>query len=425
MTRDKSQELHKKVLFSLFILCVCRLGSHIPIPGIDGIALQEFTSKHQGGILGMLDILSGGSLSRMSIFALAIIPYITASIITQILSFAYPSIKELQKEGERGRKKLGQITIAITTLIATGQAYAIATGLGHLGDIVVIQNSTIFISSTIITLLTGTMSLIWLADQVGKYGLGNGSSLIIFTGIVTSIPEGTIRAFELCRTGAVDITALLFLIMAVSIVLSLIIFVEQSYRKIPIYYPKRQMGNKLYGGEKTYLPMKINAAGVIPPIFAGTILLSPVSVLNFTQPSTKFAQWLLVNLGHGKPLFTLLYMALIICMSFIYTSVSINLEDTSENLRKHGAYVPGRRPGSNTTEFFLDVSHKLTFIGATYLCIICILPETITGKIAPSLYFSGTSVLIVVNVVLDTMTQIQTFMFNKKYESVVKKMRIK
>ncbi len=424
MTTYKSKELYQRILFSIFVLIVCRTGAHIPIPGIDSLLMQEVTQSNQGGLLSIFNMLSGGSLGRMSIFALAIMPYITASIIMQILSFTYPSIKEISKLGESGKRKISKITLYLTIALAIVQAYGIAKGLqSSYREVITMESMTIFSISTVITLLTGTLSLVWLAERINQKGLGNGSSLIIFVGIVSGLPSGVIHALELSRRGMLSILSLISIIAFVIAVISLVVFVEQSQRRIQIHYPRRQVGNKVYGGDKTYLPLKINTAGVIPPIFAGSLLSFLLTALNLVKTDSKISQWIASYLGQGKPVFLLLYMFLIVSISFFCAVSIFNAEETSENLRKYGAYVPGKRPGKNTTEYFSYVSIRLTALGALYLCCICVLPEMLFGQLAVTFALSGTSILIVVNVILDTLTQIQTFMFSGKYESLIKKIK--
>jgi preprotein translocase subunit SecY len=424
MTTYKSKELYQRILFSIFILIVCRTGAHIPIPGIDSLLMQEVTQSNQGGLLSIFNMLSGGSLGRMSIFALAIMPYITASIIMQILSFTYPAIKEISKLGESGKRKISKITLYLTIALAIVQSYGIAKGLqSSYREVITMESMTIFSISTVITLLTGTLSLVWLAERINQKGLGNGSSLIIFVGIVSGLPSGVIHALELSRRGMLSILSLISIIAFVIAVIALVVFVEQSQRRIQIHYPRRQVGNKVYGGDKTYLPLKINTAGVIPPIFAGSLLSFLLTALNLVKTDSKISQWIASYLGQGKPVFLLLYMFLIVSISFFCAVSIFNAEETSENLRKYGAYVPGKRPGKNTAEYFSYVSIRLTALGALYLCCICVLPEMLFGQLAVTFALSGTSILIVVNVILDTLTQIQTFMFSGKYESLIKKIK--
>lgn len=424
-TANKSKELYKRIFFSILILVICRIGSHIPIPGIDSVLMKEITLKYQGGgFLSMFNMLSGGSLGRMSIFALAIMPYITASIMMQILSFTYPSIKEMSKSGDLGKRKISQMTFYITIVLATIQAYGLSKGLqSAYKNVITIENMMLFSFTTIITLLTGTLSLVWLSEQINKKGLGNGSSLIIFVGIVSGLPSSIMQALELSRRGALSTLSLIAIFAFIILVISLVVFIEQSQRKIQIHYPRRQVGNKMYGGDKTYLPLKINTPGVIPPIFAGSLLSFLLTMTNFISPESKTAVWIMSYFGQGKPLFLLLYVILISSISFFCAAAIFNTEETSENLRKYGAYIPGKRPGKSTAEYFTYVSMRLTALGALYLCSICVLPEVLFGELALTFALSGTSVLIVVNVILDTITQIQTFMLSSKYDSLIKKIK--
>lgn len=422
----KSQELQQRILFSLMILLIFRLGAHIPLPGIDGIVMQDLAQKYQSGILGFLNTFSGGALGRMSIFALGIMPYILASITVQTLTIAFPSLKEIARSGESGKKKLGQITIYLTIALAIAQSFAIATALeSSCKRAIMLEDLRVFKAMAAITLLTGTIALVWLSDQINKRGIGNGSSLIIFVGIISGLPSGVARAFELARRGAISTPYLLGMLGCAVIVLALVVFVEQAQRKVHIHYPRRQVGSGMQGGDKTYLPLKINFSGVMPPIFAGALLSFPLALASLLGSESKIGEWIAINLSHGKPAFLLLDGLLIIGMSFFCTVALFNVEETAENLRKCGAYVPGKRPGKNTAEYLNYILIRLTTMGAAYLCCICILPEAILGQLAVTFALSGTSVLIVVSVVLDVATQIQTFLFSARYESLIRKVKLK
>lgn len=429
MYSKHQNDLTKKILFTLFILVICRVGSFIPIPGIDSIALSNFANQNQGGILGMFNMLSGGSLERMSIFALAIMPYITASIIIQLMTIAYKPLENLKKEGEVGKRKINQLSRYLTVLFAMFQAYGISVGLESTittnGAIVVID-PWIFKISTIMTLVVGTMFLMWLGERISSDGIGNGTSLIIFIGIISGLPSGVINMFELARKGVMSPIVTLLICFGVCLIIFIIIFFERAQRKILVQYPKRQVGNKVYGGDTTHMPLKLNTAGVIPPIFASSVLLFPTTIASFAASNdVGILNSIAIYLAHGKPLFIFLYITLIIFFSFFYTAIIFNSEDTANNLRKNGAYIPGRRPGKNTAEYFDYLLTRITAIGAIYLSFICIIPELMMNKMSVSFALGGTSFLIVVNVILDSFTQIQTYLFSARYEDLIKKMKLK
>jgi preprotein translocase subunit SecY len=421
-------ELSSRIIFTLSILLVCRIGSFVPIPGIDSVALASLAEQSQAGILGMFNMLSGGSLGRMSIFALAIMPYITASIIIQLMTIAYKPLENLKKEGETGRRKINQLSRYLTVLFAAFQAYGVAIGLESTitpyGAVVIIP-SLIFKVSTITTLVVGTMLLMWLGEQISSRGIGNGTSLIIFIGIVSGLPSAVIGMFELSRKGVMSPIAVIAICVGVVAMIATIIFFERAQRKVLVQYPKRQVGNKVYGGDATHLPLKLNTSGVIPPIFASSVLLFPATITGFSGDASEFMSVLSRYLGHGKPLFIFLYISLIMFFSFFYTAVVFNSEETTNNLRKHGAYVAGKRPGKNTSEYFDYLLTRLTVIGGLYLSVICVLPEVLMNKYSVAFALGGTSFLIVVNVVIDTFTQIQTHLFSSRYEGLVKKMKLK
>ncbi len=421
-------ELSSRILFTLSVLVVCRIGSFIPIPGIDSVALASLAERNQGGILGMFNMLSGGSLERMSIFALAIMPYITASIVIQLMTIAYKPLENLKKDGEVGRRKINQLSRYLTVLFAAFQAYGVTLGLEATitpyGPVVIID-SFIFKVSTVITLVVGTMFLMWLGEQISSRGIGNGTSLIIFIGIVSGLPSAVIGMFELSRKGAMSPIVVMTICAGVLAMIAVIIFFERAQRKVLVQYPKRQVGNKVYGGDSTHMPLKLNTSGVIPPIFASSVLLFPATISDFSSSDSEIMGMVSRYLGHGKPLFILLYVSLIMFFSFFYTAVVFNSEDTANNLRKHGAYVPGRRPGKNTAEYFDYLLTRLTVLGSLYLSVVCIVPELLMNKYSVAFALGGTSFLIVVNVVLDTFSQIQTHLFSSRYEGLVKKMRLK
>ncbi len=427
-SKKSSNDLVSRIVFTILILIVCRFGSFIPIPGIDSIALSSVAEKNQSGILGMFNMLSGGSLGRMSIFALAIMPYITASIIIQLMSVAYKPLENLKKEGEVGKRKVNQLSRYLTVLLASFQAYGVAISLESIvtntGPVVILAGF-FFRVTTVITLVVGTMLLMWLGEQITQRGIGNGTSLIIFIGIISGVPSAIISMFELSRKGALSPLIALAVCIGVVVLIAIIIFFEKAQRKLLVQYPKRQVGNKIYGGEATHMPLKLNTSGVIPPIFASSILLFPATLANFSNSNSETMGMLTYYLGHGKPVYILLYVALIMFFSFFYTAIVFNSEETANNLRKYGAYIPGKRPGKSTSDYFDYILTRLTVIGGIYLSVICVIPELLMNKYVISLSLGGTSFLIVVNVVLDTMTQIQTYLFSSKYEGLMKKVKLK
>ncbi|WP_016917439.1 preprotein translocase subunit SecY [Rickettsia honei] len=427
-SKKSGNDLVSRIVFTILILIVCRFGSFIPIPGIDSIALSSVAAKNQSGILGMFNMLSGGSLGRMSIFALAIMPYITASIIIQLMSVAYKPLENLKKEGEVGKRKVNQLSRYLTVLLASFQAYGVAISLESIvtntGPVVILAGF-FFRVTTVITLVVGTMLLMWLGEQITQRGIGNGTSLIIFIGIISGVPSAIISMFELSRKGALSPLIAIAVCIGVVVLIAIIIFFERAQRKLLVQYPKRQVGNKIYGGEATHMPLKLNTSGVIPPIFASSILLFPATLANFSNSNSEAMGMLTYYLGHGKPVYILLYVALIMFFSFFYTAIVFNSEETANNLRKYGAYIPGKRPGKNTSDYFDYILTRLTVIGGIYLSVICVIPELLMNKYVISLSLGGTSFLIVVNVVLDTMTQIQTYLFSSKYEGLMKKVKLK
>jgi preprotein translocase subunit SecY len=424
---SKATDLQQRLLFTLGALIIYRLGTYIPVPGIDPVALADIFNRNSSGILGMFDMFSGGSLGRMTIFALSIIPYITASIIMQLMTAIVPSLEVLKKEGEAGRKQINQYTRYLTVLLASVQAYGISVSL-EAAQGVVIDPGLFFRMTTVITLLGGTLFLMWLGEQITARGVGNGISLIIFSGIVANLPVALAGTFELGRTGALSpLLIMFFIVMAVGVI-ALIVFIERSLRKIQIQYPKRQMGNKMFGGESSHLPLKINVPGVIPPIFASSLLLMPVSIINLSSGGTGGAGWLVALnalMGRGQPLYLGVYIALIVFFAFFYTAIVFNPEDTSDNLRRYGGYIPGIRPGQPTADYLDYVLTRLTVLGAIYLSAVCILPELLISQYSVPFYFGGTSLLIVVTVTLDTVTQIQSHMMAHQYEGLVRKANLR
>ena len=415
-----ASDLKNRIIFTVFILCVYRFGTYVPLPGIDPEALQSLMETKQRGLLGMFNIFSGGAVSRMAIFALGIMPYISSSIIIQLLTGVSETFKNLKNQGEIGRKKITQYTRYGTVLLAAVQGYGVSVGLENSGTVVA-DPGFYFKLTTVITLVAGTIFLMWLGEQITQRGIGNGISLIIFSGIVAEIPRALASTFELGRTGALSVTTILFLFALVIFTVMFIVFIERAIRKILINYPKRQMGTKIYGGESSHLPLKINTAGVIPAIFASALLLLPITFSNFGfSESDTFIDFSSL-FSQGKPLYMLLYASGIIFFSFFYTSIVFNPKETAENLRKHGGYVPGIRPGERTAYFIEDILTKLTTIGALYLTLVCLMPEFLIAKYPIPFYLGGTSILIVVVVAMDTVSQVQTRLMSQQYERLIKK----
>ena len=415
-----ASDLKNRIIFTVLILCVYRFGTYVPLPGIDPEALQSLMETKQRGLLGMFNIFSGGAVSRMAIFALGIMPYISSSIIIQLLTGVSETFKNLKNQGEIGRKKITQYTRYGTVLLAAVQGYGVSVGLENSGTVVV-DPGFYFKLTTVITLVAGTIFLMWLGEQITQRGIGNGISLIIFSGIVAEIPRALASTFELGRTGALSVTTILFLFALVIFTVMFIVFIERAIRKILINYPKRQMGTKIYGGESSHLPLKINTAGVIPAIFASALLLLPITFSNFGfSDSDTFIDFSSL-FSQGKPLYMLLYASGIIFFSFFYTSIVFNPKETAENLRKHGGYVPGVRPGERTAYFIEDILTKLTTIGAAYLTLVCLMPEFLIAKYPIPFYLGGTSILIVVVVAMDTVSQVQTRLMSQQYERLIKK----
>ena len=415
-----ASDLRNRIIFTIFILCVYRLGTYIPLPGIDAQALQSLMESNQRGLLGMFNIFSGGAVSRMALFALGIMPYISSSIIIQLLTGVSETFKNLKNQGEIGRKKITQYTRYGTVLLATVQGFGVSVGLENSGTVVA-DPGFYFRLTTVISLVAGTIFLMWLGEQITQRGIGNGISLIIFSGIVAEIPRALASTFELGRTGALSASTILMIFSLVVFTVVFIVFIERAVRKILINYPKRQMGTKIYGGESSHLPLKINTAGVIPAIFASALLLLPMTFTNFGfSDSDTFINFSSL-FSQGKPLYMLLYASGIIFFSFFYTSIVFNPKETAENLRKHGGYVPGIRPGERTAYYIEDILTRLTTIGASYLTLVCLMPEFLISKYPIPFYLGGTSVLIVVVVAMDTVSQVQTRLMSQQYESLIKK----
>jgi preprotein translocase subunit SecY len=421
----KAEELKKRIWFTLGALIIYRLGTYIPVPGMDAVELARLVQQNSSGILGWINGLAGGALGRMAIFALNIMPYISASIIIQLMTTVSPHLEQLKKEGEQGRKKMNQYTRYGTVLLAALQAYGIAVGLEGQGG-VVIEPGYFFRASTVITLTGGTVFLMWLGEQITSRGIGNGISLIIFSGIVAELPSALAGTLELGRTGQLSTFLILGVIAMALIVVAFIVFMERAQRRILIQYPKRQVGNRIFQGDKSHLPLKLNTSGVIPPIFASSLLLLPITVANFSQgQGPDWLNVLTALLGRGQPLFLGLYIALIIFFAFFYTAIMFNPKDTADNLKKHGGFIPGIRPGERTAEYIDYVLTRVTLIGAIYLSLVCLLPELLSHYAAVPFYFGGTSLLIVVSVTMDTVSQVQGHLIAQQYEGLVKKARLR
>ncbi|MBO6480748.1 MAG: preprotein translocase subunit SecY [Pelagibacteraceae bacterium] len=415
-----SSDLRNRIFFTIIILSIYRLGTYVPLSGIDPFALQEVMASSQKGLMGMFNVFSGGAVKRMAIFALGIMPYISASIIVQLLTGVSDYFKNLKEQGEIGRKKITQITRYGTVFIAAMQGYGVSVGLENAGNLV-LTPGIYFKLMTTISLVAGTTFLMWLGEQITSRGIGNGISLIIFSGIVAEIPRALGSTFELGRTGALSPIMIISIFILIIITVMFIVFVERAMRKILINYPKKQVGNKVYGGESSHLPLKINTAGVIPAIFASALLLLPITFSNFGLSESDFFINFASLFSQGKPLYMLLYASGIIFFSFFYTSIVFNPKETAENLRKYGGYVPGIRPGERTAVYIENILMKLTTIGACYLTLVCLMPEFLIAKYPIPFYLGGTSVLIVVVVAMDTVTQVQTRLMSSQYESLIKK----
>jgi preprotein translocase subunit SecY len=425
----QAKELKNRIWFTLGALIVYRLGTYIPLPNIDPTALSALMQQNSGGVLGIFNMFSGGALGRMTIFALNIMPYITASIIMQLMTVVSTNMAALKKDGEAGRRKITQYTRYATVVLAAFQGFGIAVGLEGMtggGSNVVIDPGFFFRATTVCTLVGGTIFLMWLGEQITARGIGNGISLIIFAGIVAELPSALASTFSMGRTGDLSTFIILGLMLLAVAVIAFIVFMERAYRRIIVQYPKRQQGNKIFGGESSHIPLKLNTAGVIPPIFASSILLFPATIAGFSgEDISPMLQTIVQYVSHGQPLYIALYVAIIVFFCFFYTSIVFNPDETASNLKKNGGFVPGRRPGKNTSEYFDYVLTRLTVIGAIYLSVVCILPELLIKEFSVPFYLGGTSLLIVVNVLLDTVGQIQTHLFAHQYEGLIKKSKLK
>ena len=427
---SKATELKKRIWFTLGALVIYRLGTYIPLPGIDSSVVAQIFNQQAGGIIGMLDMFAGGALSRMSIFALNIMPYISAAIIMQLMTAVSPHFAAMKKEGEAGRKKINQYTRYGTVLLATFQAYGLAVGMesmqGTQGSGAVLNPGLFFRATTVITIVGGTIFLMWLGEQITQRGVGNGISLIIFAGIIAELPAAIAQTLDMGRTGALPTIAIIGIMGLAVVVITFIVFIERAQRRIVVQYPKRQQGNKMFGGESSHLPLKLNTSGVIPPIFASSMLLLPFSVISFS--GGRGPEWLTTAsamIGPGQPLFLILFVTLIVFFAFFYTAIVFNPEETADNLKRHGGFVPGIRPGKNTADYLDHVLTRLTVVGAAYLAIICIIPEWLRTQAAVPFYFGGTSLLIVVTVTMDTVAQVHAHLLAHQYEGLIKKSRLR
>ena len=427
----KADELKKRIWFTLGALVVARIGAYIPLPGIDAAAFAQIFQQHSGGVLGMVDMFAGGAISRMTVFALGIMPYISASIIMQLLTSVSPQLEQLKKEGESGRKKINQYTRYGTVGLAAIQAFGMANGLiklaGPSGS-AVIDPGFNFIITAVFTLTAGTVFLMWLGEQITARGIGNGISLIIFAGIVARLPTAVEQMLQQLWTGSISGGFVAIVFVMVVAVITGIVFFERAQRRLIMQYPKRQVGTKMFGGESSHLPLKLNSSGVIPPIFASSLLLLPLTVAGFYGSSAGAPSWLqavMTYVGHGKPLYIVLYCALIVFFAFFYTAIVFNPDDTADNLKKYNGFIPGIRPGKNTAEYLDYVLTRLTVLGAAYLCVVCALPEILIANYAIPFYFGGTSLLIVVSVTMDTVAQIHSHLLAHQYEGLIKKAKLR
>lgn len=422
----KMQELKARLLFVVGALIVYRLGAHIPVPGIDPDVLAKLFEQQGGGILGMFNMFSGGALSRFTVFALGIMPYISASIIMQLMTVVSPQMEQLKKEGESGRRKITQYTRYGTVMLATFQALGIAIALEGQPHLV-LEPGMMFRMTTVITLVTGTMFLMWLGEQITERGIGNGISIIIFSGIVAGLPRAIGGTLELARTGAFSIPLVLFLFAAAILVTAFVVFVERGQRKITVNYAKRQVGRKVFGGQSSHLPLKLNMAGVIPPIFASSIILFPATMAGWfgSSDSMHWLKDISSALSPGQPLYVTLYALAIVFFCFFYTALVFNPKETAENLKKSGAFVPGIRPGEQTAKYIDRIMGRLTLVGAAYITAVCLLPEFLIVKYSVPFYFGGTSLLIIVVVTMDFMAQVQAYLMSHQYESLLKKANFK
>jgi preprotein translocase subunit SecY len=423
----KIPELKKRVLFSLGMLLVYRVGCHIPTPGIDGLALSHLFKQAQGTLLGLFDMFSGGALEKLTVFALGIMPYISSSIIFQLLTVVVPAIEKLSKEGESGRRKIIQYTRYGTVVLSVVQSFGISVGLesmrGPAGELIVPTPGWSFRLMTVITLTAGTAFIMWLGEQMSEKGIGNGISLIIFAGIVARIPAAVGNTFKLIKTGQLSLFIILLVLVAMFLVIAAIVFVERGQRRIPIHYAKRVVGLQTYGAQTSHLPLKVNMSGVIPPIFASSIIMFPATIANFVD--IPWVQLASKSLMPGNWVYNIIFVAFIVFFCYFYTAVTFNPTDVAENIKKHGGYIPGVRPGKETSEYLDKVLTKLTFAGAIYISIVCVLPSLLINKFNLPFYFGGTALLIAIGVGMDTVAQIESHLITRSYEGFMKGVKIK
>ncbi len=424
---SKATDLQKRIWFTVIALIVYRIGTYIPIPGVDPVAFEHAFQSQQNGILGMFNMMSGGAVKRMAIFALNVMPYISASIIIQLMSTSIPALERLKKEGEVGRKQLNQYTRYLTLVLAVAQSFGISEGLMASQGLVT-NPGWFFVASTVITLSGGTMFLMWLGEQITSRGIGNGVSLIIMAGIIADAPIVIFQTLALARAGDVNYFGVLLIGAVMLVAIAFIVFIERSQRRLVVQYPKRQQGNRMFMGESSFLPLKLNSAGVIPPIFASSLLLLPQTVITFMGQGAntpEYVNWFLANFGYGKPGHMALYGIGIIFFSFFYTSIVFNPEETADNLRKYGGFLPGIRPGKKTAEYLDFVLTRLTVLGAAYITVVCLLPEILISYYQVPFYLGGTSILIVISVTLDTVSQIQSHLVAHQYEGLIKRSKLR
>jgi len=419
----KNSGLFKKLGFVLFAILIYRFGTFIPVPGVNSAVLDQIFSQHQGGILGIFDMFTGGALMRFSIFTLGVMPYISASIIMTLLQTSFDHLKALKEQGAQGRKKIQEYTRYFTVLLAILQSYGISNGILNMSDSVdpILGNAFFFQISAIITMTSGTIFLVWLGDQITENGLGSGISVIIFAGIVANLPFAVINFFDLGRTGVLSSISIVFVIIVLAILIVGIVFIERAQRRLLVQYPKRQIGNKVFGGQSSYLPIKVNISGVIPAIFASSILLLPNTISNFSSDGTGFLSDIGFYFQHGKPLYMIFFFFFIIFFAFFYTGIVFNPKEQAENLRNNGGFVMGYRPGEQTTKYLEHVIYRLTFVGGFYLGVVALFPEILISRMSIPFYLGGTSLLIVVVVAMDMFSQIQTLLFTSQYEKILSK----
>ena len=429
----KAEELKKRIWFVIGAFIVYRLGTYIPLPGLDARVIEALSKQHAGGVLDLFNMFSGGALSRMTIFALNVMPYITVSIVMQLLTFMYPALAALRKEGEAGRRKIQQYTRIGTIFMASFQGLGIATYLLSINiqgmPAVIIDNHMIFKITTVVSLVGGTMFLMWLGEQITARGIGQGTSLIIFAGIVAGMPSAVAKTLELGRTGALSASIIILVLAFALALVGFIVFMERAQRRLIVQYPKRTVGNKQYQGESSYLPLKLNTAGVLPPIFASSLLLFPATIASFSGMAGQNPDGILATiisyLGHGQPLYIVAFISLITFFAFFYMNNVFNPTETAENLKKNGGFIPGIRPGTNTADYIRFIMNRLTVMGAIYLSLICVIPELLIAKFGIPFYLGGTSLLIIVNVLMDTIVQIQSHLIAHQYEGLLKKTNLK